>query len=52
MTSPNGATHASIEALDRYQFSEAINQAVLRSAARTKEMGEQIAATSPVGKSV
>lgn len=52
VTSPNGATQASIEALDRFQFSEAITQAVFSSAARTKEMGEQIAANSPVGKSV
>ncbi len=47
VTSPNGATQASIEALDRFQFSEAISQAVFRSAERAKEMGEQIAATKP-----
>ncbi|NOU62963.1 pyrroline-5-carboxylate reductase [Paenibacillus sp. LMG 31461] len=52
VTSPNGATHAAIQALDRYQFDEAIHQAVLHCAARTKEMGEQIAATSTVGKSI
>ncbi|OCT14131.1 pyrroline-5-carboxylate reductase [Paenibacillus pectinilyticus] len=52
VTSPNGATQASIEALDRYQFSEAVAQAVFHSAARAKEMGEQIASSSPVGKSV
>lgn len=51
VTSPNGATQASIEALDRFQFSEAISQAVFRSAERAKEMGEQIAAPSPVAKS-
>lgn len=52
VTSPNGATQASIEALDRYQFSEAVAQAVFHSARRAKEMGEQIATTSTVGKSV
>lgn len=52
VTSPNGATHAAIQAMDRFQFTEAIGQAVYHCAARTKEMGEQIAATSPVGKSV
>lgn len=54
VTSPNGATQKSIEALDRFQFSEAITQAVFSSAARAKEMGEQIASTttSPVAKSV
>lgn len=51
VTSPNGATQASIEVLDRYQFTEAVSGAVFRSAARAKEMGEQIAAPSPVTKS-
>jgi pyrroline-5-carboxylate reductase len=51
VTSPNGATQASIEALDQYQFTEAITKAVFRSAERAKEMGEQIAAPSPVSKS-
>jgi pyrroline-5-carboxylate reductase len=51
VTSPNGATQASIEILDRFQFSEAVSGAVFRSAERTKEMGEQIAAPSPVAKS-
>ncbi|NQX64832.1 pyrroline-5-carboxylate reductase [Paenibacillus alba] len=51
VTSPNGATQASIEALDRFQFSEAVVQAVFRSAERAKEMGEQIAAPSPIAKS-
>ncbi|MDU0200021.1 pyrroline-5-carboxylate reductase [Paenibacillus sp. MAH-36] len=50
VTSPNGATQASIEALDHYQFTEAITKAVFRSAERAKEMGEQIAAPSPVSK--
>ena len=31
---------------------ESVAQAVFHSAARAKEMGEQIAASSPVGKSV
>ncbi|WNR42395.1 pyrroline-5-carboxylate reductase [Paenibacillus roseipurpureus] len=54
VTSPNGATQASIEALDRFKFTEAVAQAVFHSAARAKEMGEQIAVStsSPVGKSV
>ncbi|MDR6549525.1 pyrroline-5-carboxylate reductase [Paenibacillus qinlingensis] len=52
VTSPNGATQKSIEALDRFQFNEAVTQAVFASAARAKEMGEQIATTSPVGKSL
>ncbi|TXK81366.1 pyrroline-5-carboxylate reductase [Paenibacillus sp. N3.4] len=51
VTSPNGATQAAIEALDRYHFSEAILQAVHSSANRSKEMGEQIGASSPVAKS-
>ncbi|MBP1961908.1 pyrroline-5-carboxylate reductase [Paenibacillus aceris] len=50
VTSPNGATQASIEMLDRYQFTEAVAKAVFRSAERAKEMGEQIAAPSPVSK--
>ncbi|NOU99154.1 pyrroline-5-carboxylate reductase [Paenibacillus planticolens] len=50
VTSPNGATQASIEALDRYQFTEAVSKAVFRSAERAKEMGEQIAVSSPVSK--
>ncbi|MGG1550538.1 pyrroline-5-carboxylate reductase [Paenibacillus ferrarius] len=52
VTSPNGATAAAIEALDRFQFREGIIQAVNRSAERSKEMGEQIAAASTAGKSV
>ncbi|MEW9698926.1 pyrroline-5-carboxylate reductase [Paenibacillus sp. SI8] len=44
VTSPNGSTQAAIEVLDRYQFAEGIERAVFRSADRTKEMGEQIAA--------
>ncbi|MDD9267696.1 pyrroline-5-carboxylate reductase [Paenibacillus sp. GCM10023248] len=51
VTSPGGATQASIEELDRYQFTEAVSGAVFRSAARAKEMGEQIAVPSPVTKS-
>jgi pyrroline-5-carboxylate reductase len=43
VTSPNGTTQAAIEELDRHQFSEGIVRAVLRSAERAKEMGEQIA---------
>ncbi|MBD0380531.1 pyrroline-5-carboxylate reductase [Paenibacillus sedimenti] len=52
VTSPNGATQASIEALDQYRFSEGIARAVTRSAERSKEMGEQIAARSTSFKSV
>ncbi|SDN85458.1 pyrroline-5-carboxylate reductase [Paenibacillus sp. yr247] len=51
VSSPNGATQASIEVLDRFQFGEAVSAAVFRSGERAKEMGEQIAAPSPVTKS-
>jgi pyrroline-5-carboxylate reductase len=43
VTSPNGATQASIEALDAYQFTDGIIRAVFSSAERSKEMGDSIA---------
>jgi pyrroline-5-carboxylate reductase len=46
ITSPNGTTQAAIEAMDRHHFSDAVVSAVLRSAERAKEIGEQIAAVS------
>ncbi|MFD0694773.1 pyrroline-5-carboxylate reductase [Paenibacillus sp. GCM10027628] len=52
VTSPNGATQASIEALDQHQFTEGIVRAVFRSAERSKEMGDQIAAHLASMKSI
>ncbi|MFC5448146.1 pyrroline-5-carboxylate reductase [Paenibacillus aestuarii] len=46
VTSPNGATHASIQVLDQYDFGEAVSRAVARSGERSKEMGDAIAAQS------
>jgi len=46
VTSPNGATHASIQVLDQYDFGEAVSRAVVRSGERSKEMGDAIAAQS------
>lgn len=43
VTSPNGATQAAIETLDRHQFCEGIVRAVFRSAERSKEMGDAVA---------
>lgn len=43
VTSPNGSTQAAIEKLDAYRFSEAIHEAIARSAERAAEMGAEIA---------
>ena len=43
----NGATQASIEALDRFQFSEAIAQAVFRSAATSQGNGRTNCCAKP-----
>jgi pyrroline-5-carboxylate reductase len=42
VTSPNGTTQAALEKLDSYRFSEAVEQAVLRCAERSRELGEMI----------
>ena len=42
VTSPNGTTQAAIETLDRFDFREGMNQAILRCAERAREMGEAI----------
>ncbi|MFC4777615.1 pyrroline-5-carboxylate reductase [Paenibacillus sp. GCM10023252] len=42
VTSPGGATQAAIEVMDRYQFTDAIVQAAIRSAERSAEMGASI----------
>ncbi|NEW06022.1 pyrroline-5-carboxylate reductase [Paenibacillus sp. SYP-B3998] len=52
VTSPNGATQASIEVLDNHQFVEGITRAVFRSAERAKEMGEEIASQHTSVKTV
>jgi pyrroline-5-carboxylate reductase len=44
VTSPNGATQAAIETMDRHSFSEGIEKAVLRAKERSQELGEMIAA--------
>jgi len=44
VTSPNGTTQAAIETLERFEFPEAMNQAIVRCAARAKEMGDAIRA--------
>jgi pyrroline-5-carboxylate reductase len=44
VTSPNGATQAAIETMDRYQFTEGIEKAVLRGAERAQELGAMVAA--------
>jgi pyrroline-5-carboxylate reductase len=44
VTSPNGATLAAIETMDRHSFSEGIEKAVLRASERAQELGEMIAA--------
>lgn len=46
VTSPNGATQAAIETLDRHQFCEGVVRAVFRSAERSKEMGAAVAPDS------
>jgi len=42
VTSPNGTTQAAIETLEKFDFQEAMNQAILRCAERAREMGEAI----------
>lgn len=44
VTSPNGATQAAIEKLDAHQFTAAVISAVHRSADRSREMGDELAA--------
>jgi pyrroline-5-carboxylate reductase len=44
VTSPNGATQAAIETMDRYQFTEGIEKAVMRGAERAQELGAMVAA--------
>jgi len=44
VTSPNGSTQAAIETLERFDFQEAMNQAIVRCADRAREMGEAIRA--------
>lgn len=42
VTSPNGTTQAALEKMDEHQFTEAIKQAVKRSAERAGELGADI----------
>ncbi len=42
VTSPNGSTQAAIEKLDQFSFQEGVNEAILRCAERSREMGEAI----------
>jgi len=42
VTSPNGTTQAAIETLERYSFKEAVEQAVIRCAARSREIADTI----------
>ncbi|WP_438433575.1 pyrroline-5-carboxylate reductase [Gorillibacterium sp. sgz500922] len=42
VTSPNGTTQAAIETLERYAFKEAVEQAVLRCTARSREIADMI----------
>ncbi|MEO3947502.1 pyrroline-5-carboxylate reductase [Gorillibacterium sp. CAU 1737] len=42
VTSPNGTTQAALETLARHSFQEGIEQAVLRCAERSREIGETI----------
>jgi len=44
VTSPNGATQAALDTLNQYNFSSAVEKAVLRAAERSQELGEMIAA--------
>src|SRR5690242_16911887 len=43
VTSPNGATQAALETMDRFRFAEGVEHAVLRAAERSRELGEMIA---------
>ncbi|MEX2460357.1 MAG: pyrroline-5-carboxylate reductase [Paenibacillaceae bacterium] len=44
VTSPNGATQAALETMDRYNFTEGVTNAVLRASERANELGAMIAA--------
>jgi pyrroline-5-carboxylate reductase len=44
VTSPNGATQAALETMDRFHFTEGVEKAVLRASERTNELGAMIAA--------
>jgi pyrroline-5-carboxylate reductase len=44
VTSPNGATQAALEIMDRYLFTEGVEKAVIRGAERTQELGVMVAA--------
>jgi len=44
VTSPNGATQAAIQTLDDFNFTEAVEKAVLRASERSNELGVMIAA--------
>jgi pyrroline-5-carboxylate reductase len=43
VTSPNGATQAGLETMDRYNFTEGVEKAVLRASERSNELGAMIA---------
>ncbi|CAK4814351.1 unnamed protein product [Aphanomyces euteiches] len=44
VTSPNGATQAALETMDRFSFTEGVEKAVLRASERANELGAMIAA--------
>jgi pyrroline-5-carboxylate reductase len=44
VTSPNGATQAALETMDRYQFTEGVEKAIIRASERANELGAMIAA--------
>jgi pyrroline-5-carboxylate reductase len=44
VTSPNGATQAALETMDRFRFTEGVEKAVLRASERANELGAMIAA--------
>jgi pyrroline-5-carboxylate reductase len=44
VTSPNGATQAALETMDRFHFTEGVEKAVLRASERANELGAMIAA--------
>ncbi|WP_127586591.1 pyrroline-5-carboxylate reductase [Paenibacillus koleovorans] len=50
VTSPNGATQAALQKMDEYRFTEGVMNAVRRSAERSREMGDDIAAQYAPGK--
>jgi len=43
VTSPNGATQAALEIMDRFHFVEGVEKAILRAAERSQELGDMIA---------